>query len=159
MSDEESGGVGAARPGGGRRGAGRAADLRMGARDAPPRAYDASIAELDQPAGLLDHDPALRSAVSGRLGGALAMRQSVGGGEPAAGERAEQLLREARDRGTALGAATAEEDRRWAALYLVSIITPIRSQQGGYGAVPDLSVGTVPDLSVCGGRREGIRHG
>jgi hypothetical protein len=126
----------------------------MGARDAPPRAYDVSIAELDQPARLLDHDPALRSAVSGRLGGALAMRQSAGGGEPAVGERAEQLLREARearDRGTALGAATAEEDRRWAALYLVSIITPIRSQQGGYGAVPD--------LCVCGGRREGIRHG
>ncbi|WP_330307945.1 MULTISPECIES: CHAT domain-containing protein [unclassified Streptomyces] len=111
----------------------------MGARDVPPRAYDASIAELEQLAGLLDHDPALRGAVSVWLGGALAMRQSAGGGGPADGERAERLLREARDRGTALGAATAEEDRRWAALYLVSIITPIRSQQGGYGAVTDLS--------------------
>ncbi|WTE74892.1 CHAT domain-containing protein [Streptomyces sp. NBC_01615] len=140
MHDEESGGVQGLRA--------WAADAAervkrltpaMGARDVPPRAYDASIAELDQLAGLLDHDPALRGAVSVWLGGALAMRQSAGGGEPADGERAERLLREARDRGTALGAATAEEDRRWAALFLVSIITPIRSQQGGYGAVPDLS--------------------
>ncbi|WP_106981007.1 CHAT domain-containing protein [Streptomyces fulvoviolaceus] len=140
VSDEESGGVTGLRT--------WAADAAervkrltpaMGARDVPPRAYDASIAELGQLAGLLDHDPALRSAVSVWLGGALAMRYSAGGGEPADQERAERLLREARDRGTALGAAAGEEDRRWAALFLVSVITPIRSQQGGYGEVPDLS--------------------
>ena len=141
VSDEESGGVRGLRA--------WAADAAervkrlapaMGARDVPPRAYDASIAELDQLEGLLDHDPALRSAVSIWLGGALAMRHSAGGGELADRERAERLLREGRDRGTALGAGAGEEDRRWAALFLVTIITPIRSQQGGYGAVPDLSV-------------------
>ncbi|WP_329461497.1 CHAT domain-containing protein [Streptomyces sp. NBC_01431] len=140
MSEEESGGVQGLRA--------WAADVAervkrltpaMGARDVPPGAYDSSIAELSQLARLLDHDPALHSAVSIWLGGALAMRQSAGGGEPGDGERAERLLRDARDRGTALGAAATEEDRRWAALHLVSIITPIRSQQGGYGAVPDLS--------------------
>ncbi|MCL8014256.1 CHAT domain-containing protein [Streptomyces sp. AS02] len=140
VSDEESGGVQGLRA--------WAADAAervkrltpaMGARDVPPQAYEPSIAELDQLAGLLDHDPALRSAVSVWLGGALAMRYSAGGGEPADRERAERLLREARDRGTALGAAAGDEHRRWAALFLVSVITPIRSQQGGYGAVPDLS--------------------
>ncbi|AZQ38073.1 CHAT domain-containing protein [Streptomyces cyaneochromogenes] len=140
VSDEESGGVQGLRA--------WAADAAervkrltpaMGARDVPPQAYEPSIAELDELAGLLDHDPVLRSAVSVWLGGALAMRYSAGGGEPADRERAERLLREARDRGTALGAAAGDEHRRWAALFLVSVIAPIRSQQGGYGAVPDLS--------------------
>ncbi|MFC9233422.1 CHAT domain-containing protein [Streptomyces decoyicus] len=140
MSDEESGGVQGLRV--------WVADAAervkrlipaMGAGAVPPRAYDASIAELDQLAVLLDHDPCARSAVSVWLGGALAMRQSAGGGEAADRERAERLLREARDRGTALGASAAEEDRRWAALFLVTVMTPIRSQQGGFGAVPDLS--------------------
>lgn len=140
VSDEESGGVQGLRVW-----AAEAAERvkqltpAMSARAVPPRAYDASIAELDQLAGLLDHDPALRSGVSIWLGGALAMRYSSGGGEPADRERAERLLRQARDRGTVLGAAAGEEDRRWAALFLVAIITPIRSQQGGYGDVPDLS--------------------
>ncbi|WP_405408218.1 CHAT domain-containing protein [Streptomyces decoyicus] len=111
----------------------------MGAGAVPPRAYDASVAELDQLERLLDHDPGAHSAVSVWLGGALAMRQSAGGGEPADRERAERLLREARDRGTALGASAAEEDRRWAALFLVTVMAPIRSQPGGFGAVPDLS--------------------
>ncbi|MFE4368190.1 CHAT domain-containing protein [Streptomyces sp. NPDC056835] len=140
MSDEESGGLQGLRA--------WAADAAervkrlipaMGAGVVPPRAYDASILELDQLARLLDHDPGLRSAVSVWLGGALAMRHAAGGGEPADRERAERLLREARDRGTALGAAAGGEDRRWAALFLVTAITPIRSQQGGFVAVPDLS--------------------
>ncbi|MEV4362721.1 CHAT domain-containing protein [Nonomuraea sp. NPDC049625] len=140
VSDEESGGVQ-----GLRLWVAEAADRvkrltpAMGVRAVRPRAYDASIAELGELAGLLDHDLALRGAVSVWLGGALAMRYSLGGDEPGDRERAERLLREARDRGTELGAAVGEEERRWAALFLVAIISPIRLQQGGYGGVPDLS--------------------
>ncbi|KOG47117.1 hypothetical protein ADK74_10745 [Streptomyces decoyicus] len=76
----------------------------MGAGVVLPRAYETSIAELEQLAGLLDHDSGARSAVSVWLRGALAMRQFAGGGEPVDRERAERLLREVRDRGT----------RRWA---------------------------------------------
>ncbi|MGW7363180.1 CHAT domain-containing protein [Streptomyces sp. NPDC054841] len=140
MSDEESGGVQGLRA--------WAADAAervrqlipaMGARSVPPRAYDAPVAELDQLAGLLDHDPGLRSAVSVWLGGALALRQAAGGGEPADRERAETLLRDARDRTTALGATATEEDRRWAALFLVSAIMPTLSQPGVFRAADNLS--------------------
>ena len=111
----------------------------LGAVDVPARAYDASVAELGRLAGLLDHDPGLRSEVSVWLGGALALRRFAGGGEPGDGERAERLLRDVRDPGTALGAAAAEQDRRWAALFLVAIVSPWRQQRGGPGAVPDHS--------------------
>ncbi|MFG2552079.1 CHAT domain-containing protein [Streptomyces sp. NPDC048581] len=140
MSGEESGGVQGLRA--------WAADVAervkgltpaMGAGVLPSRAYDESITELDQLARLLDHDPGLRSAVSVWLGGALALRHTAGGGEPADRERAEALLRGVRDRGTALGAAAAEEDRRWAALYLISLVAPLGPQPGVLGAAPDLS--------------------
>ncbi|MFE7569447.1 CHAT domain-containing protein [Streptomyces sp. NPDC057539] len=111
----------------------------MGAGVLPPGAHDASVAELDQLARLLDHAPGLRGAVSVWLGGALALRLTAGGGEPADRVRAEELLRGARDRGTALGATATEEDRRWAALFLVSLISPIQPQPGVFGAAPDLS--------------------
>ncbi|MFF4575248.1 CHAT domain-containing protein [Streptomyces sp. NPDC001410] len=141
MSDEESGGV---------RG------LRAWAADAaervkrlvpamgdgavvPLRAYDASVAELDQLERLLDHDPGLRSAVSVWLAGALAFRRIVGGGCPGDRERGERLLRDVRDPATALGATATEEDRRWAALFLPPLLTPLQPQQGGFGGAPDYS--------------------
>lgn len=140
MSDEESGGVRGLRA--------WAVDAAervkrlipaMGAGAVAPRAYDASVGELDQLARLLDHDPALRSAVGVWLAGALAQRHLAGGGEPGDRERAETLLRDARDPGTVLGATATEEDRRWAALFLLPLISPIQPQRGGFGAAPDLS--------------------
>ncbi|MFJ9820651.1 CHAT domain-containing protein [Streptomyces sp. NPDC101151] len=114
----------------------------MGAGSVPLSAYDASVAELDALAPLLDHDPALRSAVNVWLAGALAMRLVAGGGGPADRERAEALLREVRDPGTALGAPAAEEDRRWAALFLLPLVSPLQPQQGGFGGAPDFSAFT-----------------
>ncbi|MFF4036455.1 CHAT domain-containing protein [Streptomyces sp. NPDC001816] len=99
----------------------------------PLRAYDASVAELDQLERLLDHDPGLRSAVSVWLAGALTFRQIAGGGRPGDRERGEKLLRDVRDPATALGATATEEDRRWAALFLLPLLTPLQPQQGGFG--------------------------
>ncbi|MEU3193150.1 hypothetical protein ABZ686_21510, partial [Streptomyces sp. NPDC006992] len=48
----------------------------------PSGAYDASVAELEELAGLLDHDPGLRSTVRVWLGGALAARSLAGCGGP-----------------------------------------------------------------------------
>ncbi|MBE9500446.1 hypothetical protein IHE61_28045 [Streptomyces sp. GKU 257-1] len=48
----------------------------------PSGAYDASVAELEQLAPLLDHDPGLRSTVRVWLGGALAARSLAGRGGP-----------------------------------------------------------------------------
>ncbi|MER7720420.1 CHAT domain-containing protein [Streptomyces flaveolus] len=104
-----------------------------GAGAAPPSAYDATVAELDGLSRLLDHDPGLRGAVGVWLGGALTLRHAAGGGAPADRERAERLLRDARERGTAPGAAVSDEDRGWAALFLLSHVMPVRP-----GAVPDV---------------------
>ncbi|MGE7384488.1 CHAT domain-containing protein [Streptomyces sp. NPDC004126] len=107
----------------------------------PPslRAIEASVAELDQLSGLLDHDEELRGSVRVWLAGALTLRHANGGGTPADRERAEALLRDARDRSTPLGAVVAEEERRWAALFLISHVSPIQPQEGSYGGAPDLS--------------------
>ncbi len=107
----------------------------------PPsqRACEASVAELDQLAALLDHDEALRGSVSVWLAGALTLRHANGGGTAADRNRAEALLRDARDRTTPLGAVVTEEERRWAALFLVSHVSPIQPQAGSHGAAPDLS--------------------
>ncbi len=107
----------------------------------PPshRAREASVAELDQLAGLLDHDEELRGSVSVWLAGALTLRHANGGGTAADRERAEALLRDARDRTTPLGAVVTEEERRWAALFLINHVSPIQPQAGSYGAAPDLS--------------------
>lgn len=81
----------------------------------------------------------LRGAVSVWLGGALALRLSTGAGTDADRERAERLLRDARDRRTALGATVGTQERRWAALFLLTLLTPMRSQPGAPGNVPDLA--------------------
>ncbi|MGX4733267.1 CHAT domain-containing protein [Kitasatospora griseola] len=105
---------------------------------APLADWDASVAELEQLASLLDHEPVLRSATSMWWGVALAMRRSAGGGVPADRERAEQLLRGVRDRSTELGAAADEEHRKWAALGLIGLLSPLVPQEG-FRDVPDLS--------------------
>ncbi|MFE3945720.1 CHAT domain-containing protein [Streptomyces sp. NPDC059118] len=140
MSDQESGGVQGLRTWSAEA-AERVRGLipAMGARAVPPGAYDRSVDELDQLVGLLDHDPVLRGAVSVWLGGALALRLSAGAGDGADRERAERLLRDVRDRRTALGATVGTEERRWAALFLLTLLTPMRSQPGVPGDVPDLA--------------------
>ncbi|MYR45430.1 CHAT domain-containing protein, partial [Streptomyces sp. SID5910] len=109
-----------------------------GSGTSPLSAYDATVAELDGLSRLLDHDPALRGAVSVWLAGALTLRHAAGGGAPADRERAERLLRDARDRGTALGAAVSDEDRGWAALFLLPHVMPLSPGPGGTGAAPGL---------------------
>ncbi|WP_344462298.1 CHAT domain-containing protein [Kitasatospora kazusensis] len=106
--------------------------------EAPLAECEASVAELEQLSRMLEHEPALCSAVSMWLGSALALRQFAGGGVPADRERAQSLLREVRDRGTALGATASEEHRQWAALVLVSLLSPLQAQ-AGFGDVPDLT--------------------
>ncbi|GAA2444327.1 hypothetical protein GCM10010433_52040 [Streptomyces pulveraceus] len=140
MSDQESGGVQGLRTWSAEA-AERVRGLipAMGARAVPPGAYDRSVDELGQLVRLLDHDPVLRGAVSVWLGGALALRLSAGAGNGADRERAERLLRDARDRRTALGATVGAEERRWAALFLLTLLTPMRSQPGAPGGVPDLA--------------------
>lgn len=111
----------------------------LGGAVAPAQDYDASVAELDQLVRLLDHDASLRSAVSVWLGAALGLRRLTGaGGAPADRERAESLLREVRDPATPLGAAASDEDRRWAALFLLVLVSPLQPQSG-FGMAPDFS--------------------
>ncbi|MEV5201205.1 CHAT domain-containing protein [Streptomyces sp. NPDC053720] len=140
MSDQASGGVQGLRTWSAEA-AERVRELipAMGARAVPPAVYDKSIGELEQLVRLLDHDPVLRGAVSVWLGGALALRHSTGAGTDADRERAERLLRDARDRRTALGATVGTQERRWAALFLLTLLTPMRSQPGAPGNVPDLA--------------------
>ncbi|MBB5121294.1 hypothetical protein AF335_18210 [Streptomyces eurocidicus] len=105
-----------------------------------PQATTASVAELDQLARLLEHDEELSGSAHVWLAGALTLRDAAGAGSPMDRDRAERLLRDARDRTTPLGAAVTEEDRRWAALFLMSHLSPIRPQREVPGAaVPDLS--------------------
>ncbi|WP_405808786.1 CHAT domain-containing protein [Streptomyces sp. NBC_01520] len=140
MSQEESGGI---------------QGLRAWARDAaervkrliaglgggavPSGAHDASVAELEQLAQLLDQEADVRGSVDVWLAGALTMRHAEGKGAPADRVRAEKLLRDARDRTTPSGATVSEEDRRWAALFLLTHVSPIQPQQGAAGGAPDLS--------------------
>ncbi|MEU9700505.1 CHAT domain-containing protein [Streptomyces sp. NPDC047981] len=111
----------------------------LGGGSPSPRSPDASVAELEQLVALLDHDEALRGSATVWLAGAMTLRHTNGGGSAADRERAERLLREARDGTTPLGALVTEEDRRWAALFLITHISPIQSQAGIAGAAPDLS--------------------
>ncbi|MFE7477234.1 CHAT domain-containing protein, partial [Streptomyces sp. NPDC057575] len=111
----------------------------LGAGSLSPRAHEASVAELDQLTRLLDHDEGLRGSATVWLAGALTLRHAAGGGTDTDRDLAERLLREARDRTAPLGAAVSEEDRRWAALFLMSHLLPIQPQ-AGFGATPDLSV-------------------
>ncbi|MFF5442128.1 CHAT domain-containing protein [Streptomyces achromogenes] len=101
------------------------------------RAHDESVAELDELSRLLDHDPALRSSVTVWLGGALTLRHVVGGGAPGDRERAYGLLRDARDPATRTGSGASAEDRRWAALFLLTHKMPLQEMAGGLAPEPD----------------------
>lgn len=101
------------------------------------RAHDDSVNELDALTRLLDHDPGLRSSVTLWLGGALTLRHGVGGGAPEDRERAHGLLRSVRDPATSIGAAASTEDRRWAALFLLTHAMPLQEMLGGLSPEPD----------------------
>ncbi|MEV8545985.1 CHAT domain-containing protein [Streptomyces sp. NPDC051572] len=101
------------------------------------RAHDDSVTELDALARLLDHDPGLRGSVTVWLGGALTLRHAAGGGTPEDRERAHALLREVRDPATETGASASTEDRRWAALFLLSHAMPLQEMLGGLPPEPD----------------------
>ncbi|MFD7500719.1 CHAT domain-containing protein [Streptomyces sp. NPDC059850] len=103
----------------------------------PSRAHDDSVAELDALMGLLDHDPPLRASVAGWLGGALTLRHAAGGGSPGDRERAGGLLRDVRDPATTIGAAASTEERRWAALFLLTHAMPLQEMLGGLSPEPD----------------------
>ncbi|MFD3521809.1 CHAT domain-containing protein [Streptomyces sp. NPDC058653] len=103
------------------------------------RAHDDSITELGALAGLLDHDPELRSSVTVWFGGALTLRHAAGGGTPEDRERAHGLLRDARDPTTAIGATASTEDRRWAALFLLTHALPLQEMLGGLAPEPDMT--------------------
>ncbi|MFG2555309.1 CHAT domain-containing protein [Streptomyces sp. NPDC048581] len=100
-----------------------------------PDLYDSSITELEELMRLLEHYAELRAAVTVQLGSVLTMRHLAAGGVPKDRERAQRLLREARDPRTATGAATDAEDRRWAALSLLSLVLPL-PQTGGRSDLP-----------------------
>ncbi|MFF8959832.1 CHAT domain-containing protein [Streptomyces sp. NPDC014894] len=101
------------------------------------RAHDEAVAELESLSRLLDHDPGLRSSTTLWLAGALTLRHAAGGGTPADRERAHGLLREVRDPGTRIGAAASVEDRRWAALFLLTHAMPLQETLGGLAPEPD----------------------
>ncbi|MEU2712825.1 CHAT domain-containing protein [Streptomyces sp. NPDC007205] len=103
----------------------------------PSRAHDDSVTELDALSHLLDHDPPLRSSVSLWLGGALTLRHAAGGGTPEDRDRARGLLRDVRDPATRTGAAASVEDRRWAALFLLTHAMPLQEMLGGLAPEPD----------------------
>ncbi|MFB6519838.1 CHAT domain-containing protein [Streptomyces sp. NPDC056401] len=111
----------------------------MGVGPPSPQASTASVAELEQLARLLDHDEALRGSVNMWLAGALTLRDAAGSGSAGDRERAERLLRNARDPSAPPGAAVTGEERRWAALFLMSHVSPIQPQQGHFATAPDLS--------------------
>lgn len=104
-----------------------------GTPNADPDVYDSSIAELQELLRLLEHDAELRATVTVQLGSVLTMRHLARGGVPQDRERARLLLREARDPRTETGAATDADDRRWAALVLLSLVMPIPLAGGGVG--------------------------
>ncbi|MEU5031338.1 CHAT domain-containing protein [Streptomyces milbemycinicus] len=104
-----------------------------GTPNADPDVYDSSIAELEELLRLLECDAELRATVTVQLGSVLTMRHLARGGVPQDRERARLLLREARDPRTETGAATDADDRRWAALALLSLVVPIPPAGGEVG--------------------------
>ncbi|MFK4267803.1 CHAT domain-containing protein [Streptomyces milbemycinicus] len=139
MGDEgESGGVQAVRTWAGEAiGRARALLPAPGTVAKASRAHDDSVTELDALSRLLDHDPELRASVTLWLGGALTLRHGVGGGTPEDRERAHGLLRDVRDPATKTGAAASTEDRRWAALFLLTHAMPLQEMLGGLSPEPD----------------------
>ncbi|WP_371604183.1 CHAT domain-containing protein [Streptomyces sp. NBC_01220] len=91
--------------------------------------FEDPVAELSQLRNLLDHDRPMLGKVTLVLGGLLAMRHATGQGAPDDPEQVRRLLDEVRDRTTAAGERMAEDDRQWAALFLMLAAAPAGSHR------------------------------
>ncbi|MFI2424348.1 CHAT domain-containing protein [Streptomyces sp. NPDC018955] len=101
-----------------------------------PGDFDGPVAELSGLRGLLEHDRALLGVVTVRLGALLAVRYATGNGTQEDRERAQRLLNEARDPATPSGEAVTEQDRQWAAMFLL-MVTDVSVPVGTPGTAPD----------------------
>ncbi|MFG2986656.1 CHAT domain-containing protein [Streptomyces sp. NPDC048258] len=99
--------------------------------------FEGSVAELSRLRHLLDHDRLLLGKVTLVLGGLLATRHASGRGTPDDPERARRLLDEVRDPTAAAGERMTDEDRQWAAMFLLMVSDP---------AQPGRPAGSPPDI-------------
>ncbi|PNE32682.1 hypothetical protein AF335_18220 [Streptomyces eurocidicus] len=139
MGDEESGGVQGLRTWVAEA-TGRGARLIGRGGEAPPVSAaesEGSIAELSRLRDLLEHDRLLLGKVTLVLGGLHATRHAAGHGTPDDPERAGRLLGEVRDPATAAGERMSDEDRQWAAMFLLMVSDHVRPGPAG-AAPPDI---------------------
>ncbi|MET9610646.1 CHAT domain-containing protein [Streptomyces sp. NPDC006512] len=123
MNEGDGGGVEALRVWAGD--AGRRAALLLpaeGGSRRPASDYDASIDELDRLVTLLDHDPALRNRITVLLGSLLALRYAAGA-RTGDKERAERLLRAARE--PQPGVTLAPQEEQMTAMMLAMLAFPV----------------------------------
>ncbi|MER5486462.1 CHAT domain-containing protein [Streptomyces sp. NPDC002812] len=139
VNEEDSGGVRALRAWAD--GAAERAARLLGPEDenhpASAEEFEASVAELSRLRELLDHDRVLLGRVTLVLGSLLAMRHFQGRGAPDDPERARRLLEEVRDPATAAGEVMTDEDRQWAATFLLMVSSP---------TPPGRAAGLPPDM-------------
>ncbi|WLQ47107.1 CHAT domain-containing protein [Streptomyces poriferorum] len=93
----------------------------------PAEEFEGPVADLSRLRDLLDHDRQMLGKVTLVLGGLLAVRHATGQGAPDDPERVRSLLDEVRDRTTAAGERMTEEDRQWAAMFLMLAAAPTGS--------------------------------
>ncbi|MFJ6466561.1 CHAT domain-containing protein [Streptomyces sp. NPDC091387] len=111
--------------------------------------FESSVAELLRLRHLLDHDRFLLGKVTLVLGSLLAVRHASGRGTADDPERARLLLEEVRDPATPVGERMADDDRQWAAMFLLMVSPHV--QPGATAPSPpdlwsllDLSAASVP---------------
>lgn len=98
--------------------------------------FEGAIAELSGLRDLLEHDRLLLGKVTLVLGGLRATRHAVGHGTPDDPEQARRLLGEVRDPATPAGEGMTDEDRQWAAMFLLMVSE--HAGPGPAGAPPDI---------------------
>ncbi|MFF5933102.1 CHAT domain-containing protein [Streptomyces sp. NPDC012508] len=112
--------------------------------------FEGVAAELRQLRDLLDHDRMMLGKVTLVLGGVLAMRHATGHGAPDGPEEARRLLEEVRDGTTAAGERMAEEDRQWAAMFLMMAAAPAPSTGPNRSVEPHGDIWSVIDHATRG---------
>ncbi|MFF3264886.1 CHAT domain-containing protein [Streptomyces sp. NPDC002932] len=131
VGDGESGGTRALRAratAAGERGA-RLIGRGKGGRPVSAQEFEEAVAELSQLRNLLDDDRQTLGKVTLVLGGLLAVRHATGQGTADDPEQGRRLLDEVRDRTTAAGERMTEEDRQWAAVFLMMTAAPAGSSR------------------------------
>lgn len=111
--------------------------------------FEGSVAELLRLRTLLDHDRLLLGKVTLVLGSLLAVRHASGRGTADDRERARLLLEEVRDPARPAGERMADDDRQWAAMFLLMVSPHV--QPGATAPSPpdlwsllDLSAASLP---------------